>query len=253
VSHSEKLVLSSDDPYVVRARGVRRVFGTRAVLDGVDLQLRQGDAVALLGPSGTGKTTLLRILAGLDTANDGEVVVPKVRSVVFQEPRLVPSQRVWRNVVIGHHNLRKHQEHALDALGEVGLRTHANAWPVTLSGGEAQRVALARALVTRPGLLLLDEPFAALDALTRIKMHDLVAQLIARHRPAVLLVTHDVDEAILLADRVLLLADGKVQVDAPVDIDKPRGRSEPRFLYLRALLLSHLGVGQALEPVAAAS
>jgi sulfonate transport system ATP-binding protein len=160
---------------------------------------------------------------------------------------------VWLNVVIGHHNVREHRARALDALGEVGLRTHANAWPVTLSGGEAQRVALARALVTEPGLLLLDEPFAALDALTRIKMHDLVAQLIARHRPAVLLVTHDVDEAILLADRVLLLSGGKVQVDAAVDIDKPRDRSDPRFLSLRALLLSHLGVGHAPELLATAS
>ena len=102
-------------------------------------------------------------------------------------------------------------------------------------------------------MLLLDEPFAALDALTRLKMHDLVAQLIARHRPAVLLVTHDVDEAIALADRVLLLSNGKVQIDAPVDIDKPRERSHPRFLYLRALLLSHLGVGESAEPLPVAS
>ncbi|MET0146416.1 MAG: ABC transporter ATP-binding protein [Ilumatobacteraceae bacterium] len=236
---------SSDVPYdgyVVDARGVRRVFGERAVLDGVDVQLRQGDFIALLGPSGTGKTTLLRILAGLDTATDGTVVVPEARSVVFQEPRLVPSRRVWRNVVLGASSARKHRAEALAALGEVGLATHADAWPVTLSGGEAQRVALARALVAEPGLLLLDEPFAALDALTRIKMHELVAQLVARHRPAVLLVTHDVDEAILLSDRILVLANGTIDVDVTVDIDKPRQRSEPRFLELRSFLLDKLGV-----------
>nr|WP_207908750.1 ABC transporter ATP-binding protein [Pseudonocardia endophytica] len=226
------------------ARDVRRVFGDRAVLDGIDLQLRSGDFVALLGPSGTGKTTLLRILAGLDTADGGQVHVPRARSVVFQEPRLVPSRRVWRNVVLGGRNPRGLRATAEQALTEVGLASHAEAWPVTLSGGEAQRVALARALATEPGLLLLDEPFAALDALTRIRMHELVGELVARHRPAVLLVTHDVDEAILLADRVLVLADGEIDVDVRVDLDEPRRRGDPRFLELRALLLEKLGVGR---------
>ncbi|GIM89807.1 ABC transporter ATP-binding protein [Paractinoplanes toevensis] len=226
---------------VVDARGVRRVFD-RAVLDGVDLQLRQGDFVALLGPSGTGKTTLLRILAGLDAADDGQVTVPRQRSVVFQEPRLIPARRVWRNVVLGSRNPRRDRKKAIAALTEVGLAAKSDAWPLTLSGGEAQRVALARALATEPGLLLLDEPFAALDALTRIKMHDLVAELIQRHNPAVLLVTHDVDEAILLADRILILADGSIDVDVAVDLEKPRRRSDPGFPELRAHLLERLGV-----------
>ena len=241
------------DDLVVQVRGLRRVFGTRAVLDGIDLSLRAGDFIALLGPSGTGKTTLLRILAGLDTADAGQVLVPRVRSVVFQEPRLVMAHRVWRNVVLGARRASKARSRAIQALTEVGLQTHSDAWPVTLSGGEAQRVALARALATEPGLLLLDEPFAALDALTRIRMHDLVARLYARHQPAVVLVTHDVDEAILLADRVLVLSDGSIGLNIPVEIDKPRQRDDPRFLELRGRLLAQLGVahtvgGTDLEP-----
>lgn len=234
---------ASSDP-VVDARGVRRVFGDRAVLDGIDLQLRSGDFVALLGPSGTGKTTLLRILAGLDTADAGHVIVPRARSVVFQEPRLVPARRVWRNVVLGGRHPRQLRPKAINALTEVGLADHADAWPYTLSGGEAQRVALARALVTEPGLLLLDEPFAALDALTRIRMQDLVAELVQRHQPAALLVTHDVDEAIGLADRILVLANGSIDLDVKVDIEKPRSRNHPQFLELRALLLDQLGVAR---------
>ena len=231
---------------VVQVRGLRRVFGTRAVLDGIDLSLRAGDFIALLGPSGTGKTTLLRILAGLDTADAGQVLVPRVRSVVFQEPRLVMAHRVWRNVVLGARRASKARSRAIQALTEVGLQTHSDAWPMTLSGGEAQRVALARALATEPALLLLDEPFAALDALTRIRMHDLVARLYARHQPAVMLVTHDVDEAILLADRVLVLSDGSIGLNIPVEIDKPRQRDDPRFLELRGRLLAQLGVAHTV-------
>jgi sulfonate transport system ATP-binding protein len=237
--------------YAVDALGVRRVFNGRPVLDGVDLQLSKGDFVALLGPSGTGKTTLLRILGGLDTADEGNVVVPRVRSTVFQEPRLVPAQKVWRNVVLGARRPRAARSKAIDALAEVGIEAHAKAWPRTLSGGEAQRVALARALVTEPALLLLDEPFAALDALTRIKMHDLLAALCAKHRPAVVLVTHDVDEAILLADRVLVLSDGSIALDVPVDIEKPRHRDDPRFLELRATLLEQLGIARTVGGTAA--
>jgi sulfonate transport system ATP-binding protein len=259
VSRSETTIETTTAPagepsadYVVDIHGVRRVFGERAVLDGIDLQLRQGDFVALLGPSGTGKTTLLRILAGLDAADDGTVVVPRARSTVFQEPRLVPARRVWRNVVLGSHHVHRDRQRAVDALAEVGLADHADAWPVTLSGGESQRVALARALATEPGLLLLDEPFAALDALTRIRMHDLVGALVRRHNPAVLLVTHDVDEAILLADRILLLSDGHVDVDLVVDIEEPRRRSDPRFQELRQQLLDKLGVGRSARSAALA-
>jgi sulfonate transport system ATP-binding protein len=217
-------------------------FGDRTVLEGIDVTVAQGEFVALLGASGSGKTTLLRILAGLDAANAGEVYVPAVRTVVFQEPRLVMSQRVWRNVVLGLPRARATRPRATQALAEVGLADHADAWPGTLSGGEAQRVALARALVREPQLLLLDEPFAALDALTRLRMQQLVADLCARHRPGVLLVTHDVEEAVLLADRVLVLTDGRISLDRRVDLPRPRRIAGEPFDALRDRLLAELGV-----------
>jgi sulfonate transport system ATP-binding protein len=212
------------------------------VLDGLDLTIWRAEFVALLGPSGTGKTTLLRILCGLDAADAGSVLVARARSAVFQEPRLVPAKRVWQNVMIGQPQTRGSRLLARRALAEVGLERQIDAWPSTLSGGEAQRVALARALATEPALLLLDEPFAALDALTRIRMHELVARLCARHHPAVVLVTHDVDEAILLADRIVVLSDGAISLDLPVDIAKPRDRAGPAFARLRGRLLGQLGV-----------
>lgn len=221
---------------------VRRVFSGRAVLDGIDLEIHASSFIAVLGPSGTGKTTLLRLLSGLDRPDGGVVRVARARSMVFQEPRLVLAKRVWQNVVLGRTDAASRRE-ALAALEEVGLATHVQAWPRTLSGGEAQRVALARALVREPKLLLLDEPFAALDALTRIRMQSLVNQLWARHHPAVVLVTHDVDEAISLADRVLVLSNGRINLDLPVDLPKPRDRSAPGFSALRANLLRELGVG----------
>ena len=143
------------------------------------------------------------------------MLVPDVRTVVFQEPRLVVSLRVWRNVVLGLPRAQATRERAVSALQEVGLAPQADSWPGTLSGGEAQRVALARALVREPQLLLLDEPFAALDALTRLRMQQLVADLCARHRPGVLLVTHDVEEAVLLADRVMVLPMGGSHSTSP--------------------------------------
>jgi sulfonate transport system ATP-binding protein len=169
------------------------------------------------------------------------------RAVVFQEPRLLPWQRVLPNVALGLKPVSRNdrgrlRSHSMSALSEVGLAAPARAWPVTLSGGEAQRVALARALVREPQLMLLDEPFGALDALTRARMHGLLQDLCARHRPAVLLVTHDVDEAIGLADRVLVLADGAITVDLPVRLERPRDRGQPEFTALRTRLLGELGV-----------
>lgn len=229
-------------PLAVRLAGVRRAFGARAVLDGVDLEVRRGEFVSLLGPSGTGKTTLLRILAGLDAADGGRVEVAAARSVVFQEPRLVPAKRVWQNVVLGHAQNAATRRLAAAALEEVGLGRHTDVWPKTLSGGEAQRVALARALAREPHLLLLDEPFAALDALTRIRMHDLVAQLWRRHLPAVVLVTHDVDEAILMSDRVIVLSGGRLRFDTRIPLGRPRQRGDATFTALRTRLLAELGV-----------
>lgn len=224
----------------VALSGATKGFGGRTLFEGLDLTIRRGEFVALLGASGSGKTTLLRILLGLDTldAGVGEVATP--RAAVFQEPRLVPSQPVWRNVLMGVPRRARQRRQALDALAEVGLAAHADAWPVTLSGGEAQRVALARALVLEPTLLLLDEPFAALDALTRLKMQDLVRRLCARHHPGTLLVTHDVDEAVRLADRVLVLRDRRLTLDATVG--EARDGTTPAGARLRARLYAELGV-----------
>jgi sulfonate transport system ATP-binding protein len=228
---------------VVDVRGLRRSFGRRIVLERVDLKIAKNEFVALLGKSGCGKTTLLRALAGLDSIDAGELVTPARRAVVFQEHRLLPWFRVADNVALGLGG-RAVRERARAALGEVGMENHLDAWPVTLSGGEAQRVALARALIREPELLLLDEPFAALDALTRIKMQDLVRALCARHRPAVLLVTHDIDEAIQLADRIVTLRDGRIAFDErlPAADTSARTRREPAFEALRARLLVELGV-----------
>jgi sulfonate transport system ATP-binding protein len=230
----------------VRVVGLVRGFGDRTVLDGLDLDIDSGEFVALLGRSGSGKSTLLRALAGLDrgAAGSGAVMVPDRSSVVFQDARLLPWQRVLANVVLGLRGPDAAQR-GRAALAEVGLGGRERAWPSELSGGEQQRVALARSLVTEPELLLADEPFGALDALTRIRMHGLLRELCARHRPAVLLVTHDVDEAIALADRVLLLDAGRIAVDQTIDLPAERSHRQPGFLAYRESLLQALGVHQA--------
>ncbi|MEU9195654.1 ABC transporter ATP-binding protein [Streptomyces hundungensis] len=227
----------------VRVEGLTRAFDGRPVIDGLHLTLRAGEFTALLGRSGCGKSTLLRVLAGLDREIEGTVLVPERRAVAFQSPRLMPWKRVWRNVLLGLPG--KPQRAVADgALEEVGLSHRSGAWPRTLSGGEAQRASLARALVREPDLLLLDEPFGALDALTRIKAQQLVAELWQRRGCAVLLVTHDVDEALLLADRVLVMRDGAIAHDTPVALDRPRTVGAPGFAALRAELLAELGVHQ---------
>ncbi|MGI8334637.1 ABC transporter ATP-binding protein [Actinomadura scrupuli] len=226
---------------VARVRELRRSFGDHAVLDGADLEIAQGEFVALLGRSGSGKSTLLRVLAGLDPAHEGDVTVEGEVAVAFQEPRLVPWKRVDANVSLGLRGPAA-QTRTLAALEEVGLTGRRAAWPLTLSGGEAQRASLARALVREPGLLLLDEPFSALDALTRITIHRLVLDLWARHRPGILLVTHDVDEALLLADRVLVLAEGRIAHESPVPLPRPRRTDHPALIELRSALLTQLGV-----------
>jgi sulfonate transport system ATP-binding protein len=228
----------------VRVRGVVRRFGDRAVLDGLDLDIAPSEFVILLGQSGSGKSTLLRLLGGLDLPDAGRVTVPRQRAIVFQADRLLPWQRVWRNVTIGLPG-RDAKDIALKVLAEVGLADRADAWPRTLSGGEAQRVALARALVANPRLVLLDEPFAALDALTRLRMHDLVRGLRARHDAAMLLVTHDVDEAIVLADRVIVLREGRIGAEFPIRLSVEERGHGPARDRLRADLLAELGLDLA--------
>jgi sulfonate transport system ATP-binding protein len=231
---------------------VQRRFNGRDVLKNVNLTIKSDQFVALLGRSGSGKSTLLRILGGLDADYEGDVLVPERRAVVFQEARLIPWLRVLPNVVLGlglgDSGRTALRDRGLDALREVELEEHAHDWPLTLSGGEAQRVALARALVREPQLMLLDEPFGALDALTRIKMQSLLQRLCALHQPAVLLVTHDVDEAILLADRVTELVDGTISLDVEVDIERPRNRGDARFVAMRDRLLRELGVDEQAPP-----
>jgi sulfonate transport system ATP-binding protein len=246
LSADERAARAAAAGLAVAVEDVRRDFGARSVLRGIDLDVGPGEFVALLGRSGSGKTTLLRILAGLDAGATGDVLVPERRSVVFQDARLLPWANVLDNVVLGLGGTAP-AARGRRAVAEVGLAGHEDDWPKTLSGGEAQRAALARALVRDPELLLLDEPFGALDALTRVRMHALVQELCARHRPAVLLVTHDVDEAVLLADRVLVLTDGALSLDQRVDVPRPRLRSHPSFLALRSRLLAELGVDEVAE------
>ena len=232
---------------IVRIRDLVRRFTLKGVLNGVDLDIHKGEFVALLGRSGSGKSTLLRALADLDreAVGAGEIVVPERLSVIFQDARLLPWKRVLDNVMLGLDGPDA-ANRARVALAEVELAGREAAWPSELSGGQQQRVALARSLVREPELLLADEPFGALDGLTRLRMHVLLRRLSELHRPAVLLVTHDVDEAIELADRVGVLKDGRILAD--LTVKPPRGGKPdaPRRAALRAELLRLLGVEEAL-------
>ena len=228
---------------VVRIRNLERRFTRKGVLQGIDLDIEKGEFVALLGRSGSGKSTLLRALAGLDheAIGSGLLQAPERISVVFQDARLLPWKRVLDNVVLGLGSADA-RERGQRALEEVELGSRALSWPYELSGGEQQRVALARSLVSEPELLLADEPFGALDALTRIRMHVLLKRLSAVHQPAVLLVTHDVDEAIELADRVVVLDEGKIVADIDVDLPTETRARTARFADIRTELLNYLGV-----------
>lgn len=230
---------------LVRVRDLSRRFGHRTVLDSIDVDIAAGEFVALLGRSGSGKSTLLRALAGLDRDIEGRIDVPEKRSVAFQDSRLLPWQKVLDNVTLG---LRGDEPtgRAAAALDEVGLAGREKSWPKELSGGEQQRVSLARALVREPELLLADEPFGALDALTKVKMHRLLHELLDRHRPAVLLVTHDIDEALLLADRILVLDEGRISTDIRITTPHPRTTDSTELSELRHSLLEALGVDAAV-------
>ena len=246
---------SAAAPAVVLDRLSRR-FGTRTVLDGVDLRIPDGQFVALVGRSGSGKSTLLRAIAGIDheVEGDGRILAPDRVSVVFQDSRLLPWRRVLDNVLLGLPRRGAPGAAAAArgraALAEVGLAGREDAWPSELSGGEAQRAALARSLAREPELILADEPFGALDALTRIKMHALLRELWQHHGPTVLLVTHDVDEAVLLADRALVLEEGRFSLDLPIDLPRPRSAKDPRFAEYRERLLAALGVREEADAVA---
>ncbi|BCP54917.1 aliphatic sulfonate ABC transporter ATP-binding protein [Kaistia sp. 32K] len=227
----------------LEAIDVRKSFGERTILDGVNLSLPRGQILAIVGESGCGKSTLLRLFAGLDSASEGAVFVAGKVSVAFQDSRLMPWLKVWENVAFGlPFSRREKREKALGVLAEVGLGHLRDAWPGTLSGGEGQRVALARALIRDPAALLLDEPFGALDALTRIRMHALLLGLWRKHGFTVVIVTHDVDEALTLADRVVVLGEGRVLDQFPVEASHPRNRLDPDFGRLRERIFTQLGV-----------
>jgi sulfonate transport system ATP-binding protein len=224
----------------VDARGLTKRYGAREVLAEVDLAIAPGEFVAIVGRSGCGKSTLLRLLAGLEVADAGgialdghargEACIGQPRGghqtdvrIMFQEARLLPWKRVLDNVALG---LKGPDvlDRAREALSQVGLSDRAKDWPAVLSGGQRQRVALARALVHAPRLLLLDEPLGALDALTRIEMHGLIERLWQRHGFTAVLVTHDVTEAVALADRVVLIEDHRIALDERVPLARPRAR-----------------------------
>ena len=236
----------------VVVRNLEKGFGAKRVLRGVHLDIAPGGFLAIVGRSGCGKSTLLRILAGLEmpdgggggVAIDGGVGRPsEVVRLMFQEPRLLPWARVLGNVEVGLGRSRRApggRERALERLAEVGLRDRVRDWPAVLSGGQKQRVALARALVSRPRLLALDEPLGALDALTRIEMQGLLERVWMEQRFTAVLVTHDVAEAVALADRVVLIEEGEVRLDLPVPLPRPRRRGTPEAAALEARILAHL-------------
>jgi sulfonate transport system ATP-binding protein len=218
----------------VTVRGLGKHYGARLVLDGIDLSIAAGECMAVVGRSGCGKSTLLRLIAGLESISQGEILLDgkpvrpgsamrQSARLMFQDARLLPWKTVAANVSLGLDGPDAAPK-VLQALADVGLADRADDWPAALSGGQRQRVALARALVHRPRLLLLDEPLGALDALTRIEMQALVERLWHRHGCTVVLVTHDVAEAVTLADRIVLIEKGKVVLDRRVDLPYPRER-----------------------------
>jgi sulfonate transport system ATP-binding protein len=237
-------------------RGLSKRYGKRQVLQHTELVIEPGEFVAIVGRSGCGKSTLLRLVAGLEAATQGSIRldgqdVTGLREdtrIMFQDSRLLPWRRVIDNVALGlppgGHAA------AADVLAQVGLADRQPDWPARLSGGQRQRVSLARALVHNPRLLLLDEPLGALDALTRIEMHQLIEGLWQRNGFTALLVTHDVQEAVALADRVILIEDGRIALDERVRISRPRERSDPLFGQIEKKILDRVlqQPGEAISP-----
>jgi sulfonate transport system ATP-binding protein len=232
--------------------GLQKSFEARSVLDGIDLEIQPGEFVSVVGPSGSGKSTLLRLLSGLERPSGGVArvqdasgtLLERAVRVVFQEPRLLPWRSVLDNVCIGLGKAER--ERGREVLARVGLAERANDYPGVLSGGQRQRVALARALLHEPRVLLLDEPFASLDALTRGAAQRLVEELWRQHGFTALLVTHDVEEAVLLSDRVLVLDAGRVRASVKVDLSRPRSQHLSEVAGLRSVLSSAI-LGSSLS------
>lgn len=242
----------------VKARGLVKGYAGRQVLQGTELDIAPGEFIAIVGRSGCGKSTLLRLLAGLERPDAGEITLDGASQsrhqgdirIMFQDARLLPWKRVIDNVALGLSGTDA-QARAREALAQVGLAERANEWPAVLSGGQRQRVALARALVHTPRLLLLDEPLGALDALTRIEMHRLIERLWQQHGFTALLVTHDVSEAVALADRVVLIEDHRIALDERVALPRPRVHGTALAAYEERILdrvLQQPGGAEAAEP-----
>ncbi|QKJ86629.1 Aliphatic sulfonates import ATP-binding protein SsuB [Paramixta manurensis] len=245
--------LNAGTPLVINR--VSKQYGGRTILNNIDLHIPAGQFVAVVGRSGCGKSTLLRLLAGLETASGGELLAGNAplanaredTRLMFQDARLLPWKSVINNVGLGLRG-RAWRDDALQVLEDVGLADRASEWPAALSGGQKQRVALARALIHRPGLLLLDEPLGALDALTRIEMQGLIESLWQQHHFTVLLVTHDVSEAVAMADRVLLIEEGQIGLDLTIDLPRPRRRGSARLAELEAEVLDRVMKRSESEP-----
>lgn len=230
----------------LEARHLSKKYGERQVLDDAQITIEAGEFIVIVGRSGCGKSTLLRLIAGLESATDGALHTDGKRidglhddtRIMFQEARLLPWRTVLDNVVLG---LPPHaRERGEQVLAQVGLKERGQEWPTRLSGGQRQRVALARALVHFPRLLLLDEPLGALDALTRIEMHRLIESLWLRHRFTALLVTHDVQEAVALADRVILIEDGRIALDERITLARPRSQGDAAFAAIEKRILDRV-------------
>ena len=233
----------------VTIRDLAKSFGETPVLSGLDLHIPAGQFVAVVGKSGCGKSTLLRLVVGLETPSAGEIRLGDGRDphpsrrLMFQEPRLLPWERVVANVEVGLDPAipkASRRDQALAALRDVGLEERAGEWPSVLSGGQRQRVALARALVSRPRFLALDEPLGALDALTRIEMQGLVERIWTAQRFTAVLVTHDVSEAVALADRILVIDAGRIALDIAVDVPRPRRRGDSKLARIEGRIFDHL-------------